>query len=154
MFPVAKHHFVCSIVGEITGNSVDYNLERQQHIQKNYGSNFYVKNFIITSPYISFVWIFQIDFIFLEIFTIFWRFSGKRAIFKSKASRLEENEIVEICSGWFSCDRGCWCGRRRVQMVERKKAGQKPFCTGFRKKRKKIQLLVKPILDASFSHEQ
>ena len=27
MFLVAKHHFVCSIVGEITGNSVDYNLE-------------------------------------------------------------------------------------------------------------------------------
>ena len=154
MFPVAKHHFVCSVVGEITGNSVDYNLERQQHIQNSYGSNFYVKNFIITSPYISFVWIFQIDLIFLEIFTIFLRFSGKRAIFKSKASRLEENEIVEICSRWFSCDRGCWCGRRRVQMVERKKAGQKPFCTGCRKKRKKMQLLVKPILDASFGHEQ
>ena len=35
MFPVAKHQFVCSSVGEITGNSVDYNLKRHQHIQKN-----------------------------------------------------------------------------------------------------------------------
>ena len=34
MFPVAKNHFVCSIVGEIIGNSVDYNLKRHQHIQK------------------------------------------------------------------------------------------------------------------------
>lgn len=67
----------------------------------------------------------------MEIFTIFLRFSGKRAIFKSKASRFEENEIVEIPSRWFSSDCGCWHGRGRVQMVEREKAGEKQaFCTG------------------------